>query len=298
MPELPEVETLRIQLNQYLLGLTIRKVEILKVKSFKGEGKQVIGAKIVRVQRFGKMLVLVLDSNFSLVIHLKLTGQLIYRGERQPAKIEVVDPMLFTLPNKHTRVIVYFTSGDKLFFNDMRIFGWMKIVKSQISNLKSQNLSLKLKISDVNDLVENLGPEPFAIDGKEFYRIIHESSRPIKIVLMDQEKISGVGNIYANDALFLSGIHPKTPASNLSSDEAIKLHKNLVKILKDAIRWRGASEQHFRDALGQMGEVQKHFYVYQKDGENCPNGCGEKKERMNLGGRGTFFCPKCQKYSN
>lgn len=279
MPELPEVETLRLQLTQFLVGLTIKDLQILNPKSFVGERRLVVGAEIKDVRRFAKILLIDLSNNFSLAAHLKLTGQLIYRGEKQPKKLNIVDPLLQELPNKHTRVIITFTNGDRLFFNDLRIFGWMKIVKKD----------------NVNDLIEKLGPEPMRdLTLGKFVAILSSSKKPIKLVLMDQEKISGVGNIYANEALFLAGINPTTPANKVSEKKARALFNKLLQVLKKALQWRGASEDSFRDALGQMGEVQEHFLVYSKKGEKCPNNCGSRIKRIELGGRGTFFCPKCQ----
>lgn len=115
---------------------------------------------------------------------------------------------------------------------------------------------------------------------------------------MSQEKISGVGNIYANDVLFLSGINPKTPANKLPDAQIFQLFNNLNKVLTDGIKWGGASRNNFRDAYGRRGKVQEHFYVYNQAGKDCINHCGDKIKRIKLGGRGTFFCPKCQKMMN
>lgn len=279
MPELPEVETLRLQLSKLLVDLVIEKIEVLKKKSFIGETKLILDAKIINLRRFAKILIIDLSNSFSLAVHLKLTGQLIYRGVRQPAKLKITDPLLQNLPNKHTRVIISFSNGDHLFFNDLRIFGWMKIIKSD----------------KVESLIEKLGPEPMKDLTYEKFEKILTSKKPVKVVLMDQEKISGVGNIYANDSLFLAGINPKTSASKIPKDKVRLLYEKLFKVLTDGIKWGGASENNFRDALGQMGKVQEHFYVYGRDGEICRNGCGERIKRIKLGGRGTFFCPTCQK---
>lgn len=279
MPELPEVETLRLQLSQLLPGLIIRDIEILKSKSFVGDKKLLIGAKISDVRRFAKLLVIDFTNDRSLAIHLKLSGQLIYRGKRQPQKILVTDPLLKSLPNKHTRVIITFENSDVLYFNDLRIFGWMKVVQS----------------NQLNNLVDNFGPEPLKdLTYAQFEKILGSSKKPVKLVLMDQEKIAGVGNIYANDALFLAGISPKTEAKKISKEKAKLLYDKLLNVLKDGIKWGGASENNFRDAFGQMGRKQEHFYVYGRQGEKCLNNCGEKIRRIKLAGRGTFFCPKCQ----
>lgn len=261
MPELPEVETLRIQLVRLLPGLTIKDIQILNQRSFVGEKRLVLGKKVNDVRRFAKMLVIDFSLELSLVIHLKMTGQLIYNGAI----------------NKHTRVIITFTNADRLFFHDIRKFGWMKVVKN------------------VNDLIKNLGPEPLRdLTIEKFQEILKTSKRPIKLVLMDQQMIAGVGNIYANDSLFLAHVHPQTPANRLSDSQIIKLFDSLVKVLKQGIKLGGASKTNFLDVYGQKGKVQEHFYVYAKEGEKCINHCGEIIKRIILGGRGTFYCPTCQ----
>jgi len=280
MPELPEVETLRLQLSNLIIGQTIKNIKILKNKSFIGNPALVIGAKLKNIRRFAKILILDLSNDFSLAIHLKLSGQLIYRGSKEPKKLEVSDPLLYALPNKHTRVIISFFSGDNLYFNDLRIFGWIKVVQTP----------------KVKDVIEHLGPEPFKdLTIEKFEEILSSSRKPVKLVLMDQEKIAGVGNIYANEALFLARVHPETPANKIAKKTKELLYLKLLKSLKDGIRWGGASENNFRDAYGRKGKLQEHFLVYGKEGEDCPNKCGEKIKRISLAGRGTFFCPHCQK---
>jgi formamidopyrimidine-DNA glycosylase len=289
MPELPEVETLRVQLSGLIIGQTIEKIEILKPKCFIGDKKLVIGAKITGLRRFAKLTVIDLSNGLSLLIHLKMTGQLIYRGEKIQRELVITDPLLKTLPNKHTRVIIYFTSGDRLFFNDLRIFGWIKIIKNHESRITNQELE------NINEVIKKLGPDPIKdLTLEKFRSILNGSKKPVKIVLMDQEKISGIGNIYANDALFLAKINPKIPANRISDDRVEILFQKVIQELKDGIKYKGASEDNFRDAFGEMGSMQDHFLVYRKKGGKCPNNCGGKIERIVLGGRGTFYCPKCQ----
>ncbi|MBI3379926.1 DNA-formamidopyrimidine glycosylase [Candidatus Gottesmanbacteria bacterium] len=278
MPELPEVETLKNQFSHLLIGQKIKSIDIKSLKSFQGGKDKVLGQVIADVNRFAKILVLSLSNNRYLAIHLKLTGQLIYRGKKQPKKLKIFETDLLQLPNIYTRVIINFQSGDKLYFNDQRKFGWVKVV------------------DDLASLVKKLGPDPLAkLDKKKFYEIIHASRKPIKVLLMDQEKIGGVGNIYANDSLFLSKINPKVKADQLSINQAAKLFGNLVRVLTEGIKWRGSSQDNFRDAYGVKGEKQDHFYVYGKSKEKCINGCGGIITRIELGGRGTFYCPICQR---
>lgn len=278
MPELPEVEIIRLQLDRVLPGLIISGIQIFKQKSFVGDKKYIIGEKIEGIRRFGKLLVFDLSNGLSLAIHLKMSGQLVYRGIHQPTGLHISDPLLNALPNKHTRIIIEFSNKDRLYFNDLRIFGWIKILKKP----------------QLTEIVNKLGPEPLKdLTLPKFKEIIKSSIKPIKLILMDQEKISGVGNIYANDSLFLAGINPAMKAKALNNDQMVKLFNNLEKVLKDGVRWGGASQNNFRDAFGEMGKVQEHFYVYAREGEKCIK-CKAYIKKIKLGGRGTFYCPACQ----
>ncbi|MBI3955415.1 hypothetical protein HY338_03145, partial [Candidatus Gottesmanbacteria bacterium] len=209
------------------------------------------------------------------------------------------EPSLENLPNKHTRVIIDFESGERMFFNDIRKFGWIKIVKNPNSKIqiskKYQISNSKYNIPTLQSITNRLGPDPLnELTIQHFRQILKQSRQPIKLLLMDQSKIAGVGNIYANDALFLSRIHPKTPANKLLDGQMVKLFESLLKVLQEGLRWKGASKTNFVDVFGQKGSMQEHFYVYGGEGEKCPNQCGGKIEKMNLGGRGTFYCRKCQ----
>lgn len=268
MPELPEVETVRLQLNKILPGKTIQEIEILNNRSFIGNSRFLSRKKIRSVKRLAKMLIVDLGEESILAIHLKMTGQLIYNGEK----------------NKHTRVILTFSHGDKLYFNDQRKFGWMKVVNS------------------LDMLQNNLGPDALnELTLDKFKTILASSKRPVKLLLMDQTKIGGVGNIYANEALFRAKIYPRMPANKLlngqnlpAGRQVVKLFDSLIKVLKDGIRRKGASRSHFRDIYGKKGMVQEHFSVYDREGGKCPNNCGNKIKKMRLGGRGTFLCSNCQ----
>jgi len=294
MPELPEVETLRLQLSQLIIGKTIKSIDILKPKSFIGKKEQVIGKKIVEVKRFAKILVIDLSNGLSLAVHLKMSGQLIFRQDIQLRYIWRHTKVVNDLSNKHTRVIITFVDGDRLYFNDQRMFGWIKVIQN--AKFKMQDDNAKLKIPYIYDLIKKLGPEPLRdLTLETFKKILKSSRKPIKLLLMDQEKIAGIGNIYANDALFLAKINPAEKANEIEDGSIVKLFNCLQKVLKDGIKWRGASKNHFRDVFGAKGKVQEHFHAYDREGEKCPNKCGSVIERITLGGRGTFFCPKCQR---
>src|SRR3972149_10990987 len=198
MPELPEVETIRIQLEKYLVEHKVKSVEA-RYKNFEGNGRDLEGGKVKGIRRFGKVLVIDLANGYSIVIHIKLTGQFIYRGPNL-LKAESLSPKVSGgLGGKHTHVIFHLDKGGFLYYNDVRRFGWIKIVKTK-------------DVSEV-PFIKKLGPEPLVAGRSSgqailtfelFEGIVSKSSRPIKILLMDQEKIGGVGNIYANDALWLS----------------------------------------------------------------------------------------------
>lgn len=281
MPELPEVETLRLGLKKYLTGHKIVGVEVKSRWIFQGDEKLVTGAAIKDVRRFAKVLALDLSNGKSLVIHIKLTGQLIYRGPNLKEKVEL-SKKVNALPGPHTHVIFKFNRSGFLYYNDMRQFGWMRIFDT--------------KDVETSDFVGKLGPEPFKdLDFEKFQDILSRSKRPIKVVLMDQEKIGGIGNIYANDSLWMSKIDPKRPANSLDYKEQKELYDNIISVLKDGIKYGGASELQFVTAEGKDGGYQNHFRVYAQQNKLCQHCNKEKIQKYFLGGRGTYFCSNCQK---
>lgn len=305
MPELPEVETIRLQLTDLIVGLKIADIQTLHPKSFIGDYKLALQSKITSVKRFGKMLVIDLTNGLSLAIHLKMTGQLILRGNRQLKYISRHTGVVINLPNKHTRVAITFTNGEKLFFNDQRIFGWIRVVRNNLITKPALSVPVCYdrptedtpidKVNDLSNLIKHLGPEPLRdLSLGKFREILKSSKKPVKLILMDQEKIAGVGNIYANESLFLAGIRPTKPANALSNGSIVSLFHCLERVLKNGIKWRGASKTNFVDAFGRKGSKQEHFYVYDREGEMCANQCGGKIIRIKVGGRGTFYCPVCQ----
>ncbi|MDO8658101.1 MAG: bifunctional DNA-formamidopyrimidine glycosylase/DNA-(apurinic or apyrimidinic site) lyase [Candidatus Levybacteria bacterium] len=286
MPELPEVETIRLGLQKYLIGHRIEKVDVKVSKIFQGDPKNVIGAKVMSINRVGKGLIIELNNDYVLAIHLKLTGQIIYHG-KETVDIHLSDKTGGKLPSKYTHIIFTLDKGAFLYYNDLRKFGWIKIV---------QNSKLK-----VQSYFKDLGPEPPVTNSsknnltiKQFNNIISKSNIPIKVLLMNQKKISGIGNIYANEALFLAGINPKRKTKALSDKEINKLYDSIIEVLKRGLKYGGSSDVNFVNALGEDGNYQNHFLVYGRKGEKCLN-CGEKVEKIQLGGRGTYFCPECQK---
>ena len=280
MPELPEVETIRLGLQKYVVGHKITDIEVRLPKIFQGDPKNVIGAKVIAARRFGKGLVIDLSNGYSLAIHVKLTGQLIYRDPKT-AKIPVSKVKVGSVPNKFTHVIFKLDRGAVLYYNDQRRFGWIKVVPTN-------------KVSEM-PYFKGIGPEVFKdLTLKKFEKIVSGSKVVIKPLLMDQKRIGGIGNIYANDALFLSGIDPRRKAHTLTEEEMKKLYKAIHTVMERGFKYGGASELSFVNVLGQEGEYQNHSLVYGKKGKECPNKNGTIK-KIYLGGRGTFFCPACQR---
>jgi len=279
MPELPEVETIKLGLQKYLVGHRIESTIVLNPKSFEGSVKKIVNTKIIKIHRFGKGLIIDFDNKKSLAIHIKMTGQLIFRDEKTK-KIVVDKSKVGELPGKHTRVIFHLDKKAILYFNDIRKFGWIRVINS----------------NEVDSLpfFKNLGPEPFKdLTEEKFVLIVSASKIAIKPLIMDQKKIAGVGNIYANDALFLAKINPKRKANSLSLNECRLLYKSILEVMEKSLRFGGSSENTYVNVLGTTGEYQRHTLVYGKKGEKCIN-CSEEIIRIVIGGRSTFFCPKCQ----
>ncbi len=286
MPELPEVETIKRELKKSLLGKKIAQVKILSAKQFVGRLDKIIGARVIDVWRQAKLLGIELNNGFTVLTHLKLTGQLVFvANQKTSAVVKMPHPLPFAdnkLPGKTTRIIIKFEDGSRLFFNDLRKFGWMKVVENR--KLKAENLLY--------------GPEPleksFTLDYLK--NIFAKTRRAIKIVLMDQTKIAGLGNIYANEALFKAGIDPRRPANTLKEGEIRALKEAIVSILKEAIKDRGtsAADDAYIQVNARPGGYQKKLKVYQREGQPCFR-CHYPIQRIKLGGRSAFFCPHCQK---
>ena len=288
MPELPEVETIKLGLNKYLVGHKIENVEVKLPRIFTGDTKDIVNTKIISVERFGKGLVINLSNGYCIAIHIKLTGQLIYNDLSfvRNRNIHLSKAKVGTLPNKFTHIIFDLDKGAKLYYNDIRQFGWMKIVKKE--DLKTLSF------------FKDLGPEPIPSSGqaaltlKDFETLLSKSSLAVKVLIMDQKRIGGIGNIYANDALFLAGIDPRRKAKEITKTEAKKLFEAILTVLKKGLKYGGASELTYVNALGEEGGYQNYFLAYGKQGTKCLKD-GTVIKKIFLGGRGTYFCEKHQK---
>mgnify|MGYP001578124732 CR=1 FL=1 len=275
MPELPEIETIVEGAKRRLIGKKIKSVEIKVPKIVGGEvgsfKKGVEEAEIVGVRRFAKIMVVDLSNGNSVLIHLKLTGQLIFResGIRNQE-----------LPHNYTHVIFTFSDGSHLYFNDIRKFGYLKLVKTSEVGERPE--------------IKNLGPEP--LDGwtyQEFDEKLKRRPRSnIKQVLMDQKFVSGIGNIYANEILFHARVRPSGLVSDLTEEQKKRIFKSIKFILKKAIAMGGSSDNTYVNLEGKKGNFMNYAKVYRKD--YCEI-CGGPIKRITIGGRGTFYCPSCQK---
>ena len=274
MPELPEIETVRLQLEKVLPGQTSTKCEVLSTKIVRGSIDKIVGKKVLGVERKGKVLLIDFGPELQLGFHFKMTGQLIYEEDgKRVVGGHPTEDFLNKMPSGHTRVIFEFDRGT-LFFNDQRLFGWIEI------NPK---------------FVDKLGPEPFQMSADQFISSVRKRKKPIKLVLMEQGVISGVGNIYANDACWEAKVNPRRLANTLTAKQYHDLFEGLMKVLKEGIKYGGATaaDAKYIDLHGLGGHYQDHFRVYDREGEECLRGDGIVHKFV-LGGRGTYFCSKCQ----
>lgn len=287
MPELPEVETIRIGLARLLPGRTIKGVDHNWPKSFPNAKADVknflIGAKVVLVRRRAKVLIIELSSKYSLVVHLKMTGQLVFVGKERFGAGHPNADLISELPSKSTRVTLTFEDGSRLFFNDQRKFGWMRLLPT-------------VEIPQI-DFFKKVGPEPLEADftAAQFAaRVGRRKNSSIKAALLDQTVLAGVGNIYADESLWSAKIHPATLVKNISEAKLRLLHKSIVDVLKLSIKKGGSTDKNYVDSEGNRGSYLKFANVFRREGQPCPR-CGTTIEKIRVAGRGTHYCPHCQK---
>ena len=287
MPELPEVETVRIGLQALLPGLVVRHETHDWPKGFPNSPTDVasfmIGARITQVRRRAKVLLIDLSTDYSLVVHLKMTGQLVYRSD--VAAFGAGHPnhsLVGALPDRSTRVVIEFMNGSHLYFNDQRKFGWMRLMPTaEVANL---------------DFFRKVGPEPLAADftaAQFIERLLARRKSGIKAVLLDQTVVAGIGNIYADESLWAAKIHPETVVQDIPPAKLTELFDGLQKVLRLSIEKGGSTDRNYVDAEGKRGSYLTFAHVFRREGQLC-NRCGTTIIKMRVAGRGTHICPHCQ----
>ncbi|RJX17115.1 MAG: DNA-formamidopyrimidine glycosylase [Ammonifex sp.] len=273
MPELPEVETIRQQLEALVSGARILDSTVYLPKVISEPSPEVFaglirGRQILSVTRRGKYLVFGLSGGYTLVIHLRMTGQLIYEEEGATPR--------------HTHLILHLERDRRLRFTDLRQFGRVWLFPS--ADTRSQAG------------MEKLGPEPLSPEFTETYFAtrLRNSRRSLKPLLLDQQVVAGIGNIYADESLYRAGLHPNRRANSLNDREAKALYRAVKEVLHAGVSHRGTSIRNYLDAEGRAGSHQDFLKVHNRAGRPCPR-CGSAIEKTKLGGRGTYFCPSCQR---
>lgn len=288
VPELPEVETVRRGLAELLLGKTIQRAKVFNSpKSFPNSPKDVeqflYGTQVAAVRRRAKVLLIDLDNDYSLVIHLKMTGQLIFRGKQQFGGGHPTDSLVGDLPDRSTRVQIDFTDGSRLFFNDQRKFGWIKLLPTA-------------EIPEMS-FMQKVGPEPLdpKTRAEEFIkRIRRRQNSMVKPALLDQSVIAGVGNIYADESLWAAQIHPEERVKNVTDEQLNLLFDELRKILQLSIDQGGSTDRNYVDAEGRKGNYLAFAHVFRREGQPCHRHPDQTIVKTKVGGRGTHTCPACQ----
>ncbi len=273
MPELPEVETICRGLRGLLPGRRVTEVQVLeprlRTRVSQDFPSELQGRAILDVGRRGKYILVLLEGDRIWLSHLGMSGKLIYVKTGRPRE-------------KHDHIIVKLSGDHELRYHDPRRFGLSVVVaRSALETLPQ---------------VKNLGPDPLdrRFGGDYLYSIARCSDRRIRDLLIDQQVVAGVGNIYANEILFHAGIRPTKRARKIGYSRVTAIAESLPKLLREAIRWCGTSFSDYRDAEDRFGEFQNHLSVYDREGEEC-RVCGSVIKRVRMGNRSGFYCPKCQK---
>lgn len=287
MPELPEVETVRRGLEALIIGRVIRSVGVLNSpKSFPNAEHDVdafmVNAEITAVRRRAKVLLIDLTTGYTLVIHLKMTGQLVYRGEQVFGAGHPTDSLIGELPDASTRVMIEFMDNSWLYFNDQRKFGWIRLMPTiEVPNI---------------DFMQKVGPEPLEAEfsPEQFAaRFTRRARTNIKAALLDQTVVAGVGNIYADESLWGAKLSPKRLVKDVTVAEFVTLYSELRSVMNLAIEKGGSTDKNYVNAEGKRGSYMDFARVFRREGEPCPR-CGATIEKIKWAGRGTHFCPLCQ----
>ncbi len=286
MPELPEVETVKRGLDRLIVGKTITSVTHDTPKSFPNSVTEVdqflINAQILSIQRRAKVLLINLSSHYTLIIHLKMTGQLVYRGDQMFGAGHPNSSLVGVLPDRSTRVVIEFSDGSKLFFNDQRKFGWVRLHPT----VEVPNIPFMLKF----------GPEPLT-DNFSLYDFIHRFAKrkrsSIKAALLDQTVVAGIGNIYADEALFAAKIHPSSHVQIVTQKQFRELYHQMRAVMNLSIEKGGSTDKNYVDAEGKKGSYLTFANVFRREGQPC-RVCGTEITKLRVAGRGTHVCPNCQ----
>ncbi len=286
MPELPEVETVRRGLHNLIIGRKVKVVEHDTPKSFPNAPHDVteflVNAEITNVRRRAKVLMIDLSTAYTLVIHLKMTGQLVFRGESAFGAGHPSDSLIGELPDRSTRVTITFTDDSHLYFNDQRKFGWMKLMPT----VEVPNSSFMQKVGP-EPLEDDFSPQDFAA------RFTRRARTSIKAALLDQTVIAGVGNIYADESLWGAKIHPQRLVNTITPAEFKKLYTELRAVMNLAIEKGGSTDKNYVNAEGRRGSYMDFARVFRREGKACPR-CGTTIIKFKAAGRGTHICPHCQ----
>jgi len=287
MPELPEVETVRRGLSELIIGKIVRSSHNDTPKSFPNAvadvKRSLHGSTVTVVRRRAKVLMIDLSTNYSLVIHLKMTGQLVFvnKDERFGAG-HPNDSLVNALPDASTRVTIEFQDGSQLFFNDQRKFGWVKLMPT-------------VEIPEL-PFMKKVGPEPLELDFtvEQFAaRFARRGRTNIKAAILDQSVVAGVGNIYADESLWGAKIHPKRLVATITQQEFTELYADLRAVMNLSIEKGGSSNRNYVNAEGKRGSYMDFARVFRREGLPCPR-CGTTIEKLRVAGRGTHICPHCQ----
>ncbi len=280
---------MRRGLERLLPGRVVGGVAFDHAKSFPNApqdvGTALVGAAVVAVERRAKVLLIELSSKYSLVIHLKMTGQLVFRGtDEYFGAGHPSDSLVGKLPDKSTRVTLTFADGSTLFFNDQRKFGWIRLLPTaEVPNI---------------DFFKKAGPEPLDADftwrGLRA-RLLRRPNTSIKAALLDQSVLAGVGNIYADESLWGAKIHPGTLVKKLSAVQLHRLYDALVAVLRLSIEKGGSTDKTYVDAEGRRGSYLSFANVFRREGQSCPRHPDVMIVKLRVAGRGTHICPECQK---
>lgn len=286
MPELPEVETVRRGLFELIVGHVVASVDHDTQKGFPNAPADVkafmIGATITDVRRRAKVLLIDLSTDYTLVIHLKMTGQMVFRGEQVFGAGHPNESLVGELPDRSTRVTIAFTDGSHLYFNDQRKFGWMRLMPTvEVPNI---------------DFMKKVGPEPLEADftPEEFAaRFMRRANTSIKAALLDQSVVAGIGNIYADESLWGAKVHPKRLVKTITPAEFKLLYTDLRDVMNLAIQKGGSTDKNYVSAEGKRGSYLDFARAFRREGQPCPR-CGTEIIKFKAAGRGTHICPQCQ----